>query len=186
MLKHGLNTRCYGRARLCHGGGLVSDRTDGLGERQAERALSDLYRLTSAWLVRRLRRRFGDAAEDLAQGAYLAILPYSRGGGVRHPRALLLKIALRQGARDSRRSLAAPVIEASGAGPATLAPDQIDALLLKQIVLEMPPLLRDVFVLSRFAHLTYDEIGERLGISVKTVEWRMSKALAHCAAQLRL
>ena len=63
---------------------------------------------------------------------------------------------------------------------------QIDMVLLKQIVMTMPPRLRDVFVLSRFAHLEYQEIGERLNIPVTTVQWRMIKALEYCAAQLRL
>lgn len=168
------------------GGEPVSDRTEELRDRGGHAALADLYRLSSQWLVRRLRRRFGDAADDLAQDAYLKILPYSQRGLVRHPRALLLTIATRQGARETRRANAAPVLEAANASSPHTPAEQIDAILLKQVVLGMPQPLRDVFVLSRFAHLTYDEIGERLGLSVKTVEWRMTRALAHCAAQLRL
>jgi RNA polymerase sigma factor (sigma-70 family) len=63
---------------------------------------------------------------------------------------------------------------------------QSTEVLLRQIVLGLPQPLRDVFVLSRFGGLTNSQIGEQLGISVKTVEKRMTKALAHCAAQLRL
>lgn len=64
-------------------------------------------------------------------------------------------------------------------------PAQTDEVLAKQLVLGLPVPLRDVFVLSRFGGLTNTQIGEQLGISPKTVEWRMTKALAHCAAQLR-
>jgi len=65
------------------------------------------------------------------------------------------------------------------------APDQESALLLKQIVLGLPPLYRDVFILNRFAGLTYGEIARRLGVSDKTVEYRMSRALALCQEALR-
>ena len=41
----------------------------------------------------------------------------------------------------------------------------------------LPEKTREVFVLSRFKNLKYAEIAEKLGISVKTVEAQMSRAL---------
>jgi len=62
---------------------------------------------------------------------------------------------------------------------------QTHDVFIRELVLGLPQPLRDVFVLSRFGGLSNSQIAERLGISPKTVEWRMTKALAHCAAQLR-
>ena len=51
-------------------------------------------------------------------------------------------------------------------------------------VAELPPACREVFRLSREQGLRYAEIAETLGISVKTVESQMGKALKHLRARL--
>jgi RNA polymerase sigma-70 factor (ECF subfamily) len=49
---------------------------------------------------------------------------------------------------------------------------------------ELPEKCREVFRLSRFEHMKYQEIAGHLGISVKTVEAQMSKALLHMKNRL--
>ena len=48
---------------------------------------------------------------------------------------------------------------------------------LQLIIASMPEGSREVFLMNRLEDLTYAEIAERLGISVKAIEKRMSKAL---------
>jgi RNA polymerase sigma-70 factor (ECF subfamily) len=48
---------------------------------------------------------------------------------------------------------------------------------INQVLLRLPPACREVFLLSRYEEMSYKEIAETLGISVKTVENQMGKAL---------
>jgi len=48
---------------------------------------------------------------------------------------------------------------------------------IRKAIDKLPLERRKVFILSRYDNLTYAEIGAKLGISVKTVENQMSKAL---------
>ena len=56
---------------------------------------------------------------------------------------------------------------------------QIDAA-----IAELPEKCREVFTLNRFENLKYQQIADKLGISVKTVETQMSKALQHLRLRL--
>jgi RNA polymerase sigma-70 factor (ECF subfamily) len=152
-------------------------------DREDAEGLNRLYRRYADWLGERLSRRVGTAdAADLVQETYLRIAPGDT-SGIRHPKAFLMRVAmnlLRDKARREKRRLAAHDEIGRNHGY-TLQPD---ALLLKQIIQSMPPLYRDVFVLSRFGGMTYNQIAILQGVSVKTVEWRISKALEHCAQRL--
>ena len=146
--------------------------------------VEDVYRAHRHWLIRFLRRRFGrEEAEDLAQETYLRLV--RAGVEASNARALLARVAL-NAARDRarRRAVRPALVSAEAAPPPACAAAQADALLLKQVVLALPPKLQEVFVMSRFGGLTYEEIGRRCGISVKTVEGRMTKALAICSAMM--
>ena len=50
---------------------------------------------------------------------------------------------------------------------------------IEQAIDQLPERCRLVFVLSRFDELSYQEIADQLGISVKTVENQISKALKY-------
>ena len=149
--------------------------------------LEGFYRRYSPWLVARLRRRFGADTEDLVQEIWLRMEAIEADLDIRHPRAFLLKIAFNIGLSGDRQTRRRRQILDSAVplGAVTCEPAQDAVVQIQEIVLALPQPLRDVFVLSRFGGLTTNQIAERLGISPKTVEWRMSKALAQCAAELR-
>lgn len=151
----------------------------------AAASLNGLYRRYSDWLGRRLRGRVGSAdAADVVQETYLRLTPYLL-AEIRYPKALLLRVALNL-VRDEKRKAAyrERMLANEAFGDAVVVDNPVDGLHLKQILLTMPPLYRDVFVLSRFDGMTYSEIALVHGISLATVERRMAKAIDHCMAQL--
>jgi RNA polymerase sigma-70 factor (ECF subfamily) len=149
-----------------------------------------LYRQHFHWLVRVLRVRYGpDGAEDLVQETYLRAASIQSLAKIQSPRALLLRIATNVAIDQHRRACVRPTMSRSEAAALAferhaVAGDQGELLALKQTILSLPHRLQEAFVLSRFAGLTYEEIADRLGLSVKTVEGRMTKALRICARQL--
>lgn len=76
------------------------------------------------------------------------------------------------------------VMKEQNAGPA--ANLQLKELehLLKKAINELPEQCRTIFQLSRFEELKYAEIANQLGLSVKTVETQMSRALKKLRVQL--
>ena len=56
---------------------------------------------------------------------------------------------------------------------------------VRKAIDELPPRCRAIFQLSRFEEMSYQEIANELGLSVKTVENQMGKALKHLRARLQ-
>jgi RNA polymerase sigma-70 factor (ECF subfamily) len=142
--------------------------------------IEQLYREHRSWLMRFLRRRFGGlVAEELAQEAFVRTLGSQT--KVRNPRAFLARVAVRAALEEGRRRPRdlAPI------HALVVAPHADEALLLEQIILNLPEPLREVFLLSRFGGLSNVEIAHRCNLSVKRVEARITKARAMCAALMR-
>nr|WP_314121542.1 RNA polymerase sigma factor [uncultured Brevundimonas sp.] len=148
--------------------------------------LNRLYRQYADWLGRRLRSRIGaDAAADVVHETYIRAAPYAL-SDIRHPKAFLLTIAENlvrdETRRQARHQRGTEGLEHTDKEAAT----QFDQVVLSEVVRSMPALYRNVFVLNRFGGMTYPEIARTLEISVKTVEWRMARAIEYCASRLDL
>jgi RNA polymerase sigma-70 factor (ECF subfamily) len=110
---------------------------------------------------------------------------------VEHPRAFLLRVAVNL-FRDRRRrdqicGSYLRLVSDSTVEPINLTAmaEQESKLELERAILDLPESIRDVFILSRFRSLTNRDIAAQLGISVKTVEWRIGRAIELCAHRLR-
>lgn len=151
-------------------------------------ALDGLFRRYDRWLRSMLRKRYGaEFADDVAQETYLRAAPYQVANEIRHPKAFLMRIADNL-ARDRLRRERHEVNQDEGRAALdrqSLSATQDHALTLKQIVLALPPKLRDVFVLGHIEGLTYDEIAPLLGISVHAVQHRMRQALEKTSSAMR-
>jgi RNA polymerase sigma-70 factor, ECF subfamily len=55
---------------------------------------------------------------------------------------------------------------------------------IKSAIEELPPKCKEVFLLSRYENLKYQQIADKLQLSVKTVEAQMSGALKHLRQRL--
>jgi RNA polymerase sigma-70 factor (ECF subfamily) len=154
-------------------------------------SLDRMYRQYSGWLGRVLTARFRATVievDDIVQETYVRVARYEPEDANRNPQALLMRIAVNLARDHMRRNVVRGGLAAQddheGPEPST-PPDQHHKALLKQIMMDLPPIYRDVFVLNRFTGLTYEEIASHVGISVKAVEWRMSRALAMILARMR-
>ena len=154
-------------------------------------SIETLYRQHSGWLARALSARFRTTAievDDIVQETYERVARYESSEAARNPKALLMRIAVNLARDHMRKNVVrgglAPMEDADFETIPSPG-DQHHLLQIKQSLLALPPIYRDVFVLNRFTGLTYGEIASHVGISVKAVEWRMSRALAMIMVQMQ-
>ncbi len=84
---------------------------------------------------------------------------------------------------DTEKALHLPAHAADSAETVLLQRDLAESL---QTAMEaLPPRCRAVFQLSRFEEMTYQEIADHMGTSIKTVENQMGKALKLLRENLR-
>ncbi len=130
--------------------------------------------------------RCAETAADLTQETYLRIAHHPDAGNIENMRAYLFRIAnnlaldyLRSRTRHCQHD-AGPVTEdiiCRQPEPDTALSERQQLEFLEQIIYELPPKCRAVFLMSRVEGKSYTEISNELGISPRTVESHMRKAL---------
>ncbi len=153
-----------------------------------EHGLSALFLLHQKDLMQFLtyKVRCAEAAADLTQETYLRIVHHPDVGNIDNMRAYLFRIAnnlaldyLRSQTRHTQRD-AGPVTDdmlCQKPEPDALLSDHQQLAFLEQIIYGLPPKCRAVFLMSRVEGKSYTEISNELGISPRTVESHMRKAL---------
>jgi len=152
--------------------------------------LDTLYREESPRLLRSLSRRTANRedAHDLLNEVFLRLARLRASGTLRldRPKAYLSRIAtnlLRDRAKQASRHMIADHVAADEGRLA--GPDQQRLLETRDMLtrveaamLKLRPKTREIFMAHRIDGLSYAEIAERTGLSVKGVEKQMSKAIA--------
>ena len=142
---------------------------------------------------RRVRAR--DESDDLTQEAFLRVLRADSSQAIHNPEAYLFTVAgnlAREYSVLSNRFRAAtdagdPSIESE----LSSWPDidtELDAsrrrLALHAVLDELSPKCRAALIMQYRDDLTYQQIGEQLGVSANMVKKYLSKALGHCRQRL--
>ena len=133
--------------------------------------------------------RQGDNAADLAQDTFVNVLGKpDRLKDVHQPRAWLSTIARALVIDRARRDrVERAYLDAIAHLPEPLVPFPEAQMILLETLAKgdalldgLPPKVRKAFLLSRLDGLGYKEIALQLGVSLRSVESYMAKAIRHC------
>lgn len=150
--------------------------------------LGQLYRSHSAELVSQLARRTDclETARDIAHESFVRFLSVPRSArlALRKPEAYLRRIStnlLRDwGRAQSLRQRALPSDESDlpQVNQVAVLESRDTLRRLEAAMLKLKPKTREIFMAHRIDGLSYAEIAEQTGLSVKGVEKQMGKAIA--------
>ncbi|WP_365981512.1 RNA polymerase sigma-70 factor [Spirosoma sp.] len=161
----------------------------------SERDFEAVFRQYYASLCRYARQLLPDPdeAEEEVQAMFLAIWEKRQG--------LLISVSLKSylyrsvhnrclnrlkhaSVRDEHRDYIQHIGEETAESPAQRVIGEELAHQIQRAIQKLPEQCRLVFTLSRYEELRYGEIAEQLGISIKTVENQIGKALRILRAEL--
>ncbi|MBI3885122.1 MAG: sigma-70 family RNA polymerase sigma factor [Opitutae bacterium] len=146
------------------------------------------YRQTVSPLRRYLTRFLGNEAEaqDIAHDAYLRVYPAAGKRPAEKPAALLYTTARRLAINRLKRRSVSPFSTAPLAPDAATAPEAgvVQQVMARQewgaleaAIARLPAGCRSVLLLRKVELLSHQEIADRLGIAISTVEKQHARAL---------
>lgn len=159
------------------------------------RDFAGLYRATVAPLRRYLARLLHNEAEaeDVAHDAYLRVYPTVERDGAEKPEALLYTTARRLAINRLKRRAISPIsgaeapldhTAAAQPGVAQQVMARQELARLEAAIAALPPGCRQVLLLRKVEFLSHQEIADRLGIAISTVEKQHARALRLLRAAL--
>jgi len=157
--------------------------------------LSSLYRATIAPLRNYLARMLGNEqdAADVAHDAYLRVKDNVDQHTATNPKALLYTTARNLALNQIKRRQHSPIAGSTGEVDltATPAPGVVQTVMARQewrqleaAIAGLPAGCRSVLLLRKVDLLSHQEIADRLGIAVSTVEKQHARALRLLRAAL--
>lgn len=163
-----------------------------------DRSFEELYRRHQPGVLNYVYRISGgnaNLAEDVAQQVFLNFWTHRAEYDLTKPLTPLLLTMARNAwvnavKREDYRKAAPLQEDLAAASPAAQArPGGLEERELEEVLeralAALEPAVREVFVLSRYHEMKYNEIASMLGVSVKTVEARLSRALRDLEEKLK-
>lgn len=153
--------------------------------------LEETFRTEGKKLLRYLTRRVGpDQAPDLVQEVFVRAAGSQQAAQIANPIGFIRRITRnllidRARRRERNNVVMFPLDEERDI---SVPPEQEASLetedllrIYNEIVSRLPDKTRHVYLMSRGDHLTYQQISDALGISVTTVKYHMTRAIASIA-----
>jgi RNA polymerase sigma-70 factor (ECF subfamily) len=175
---------------------LLQEALPGVGEIKkalVERLFAAHGRALQAFFYRRIRHR--PDASDLVQEVYVRMLRVKDPDSIRDLQAYLFTVASNlakeHAAREGRRGLVVDVedetileelSEPSGHDTQIDVAQQVQRL--REVLRQLPPRWHAAVVMQYVQGLSRQEIGDRLGVSPRTVKKYLAQALGRCRHQM--
>lgn len=159
-------------------------------------ALSRLLVRERPSLLRLAQRIVGSApaAEDVTQSLWFRVQRIEDDPPILNKRAYLYRLALNLATDQARSNQRFSALFDTGELPESIADDQPSAEramldrenldVMMAALNELPPRVREIFMLRKFEDMPVSEIVERFGLSRSSISKMMQTALLHCDARL--